>query len=421
MIKTFYIKTYGCAMNYADSNSIRNLLNNYSLKEVENWKNADLIILVTCSIRQQAEDKVSGWGIKVRKDIFEDKKVVLTGCMAQRYDRVKDTTESKYNKNLKRQFPWIDYIINFKEIYDLPKLLGIENNDLLYSNNINYDTSNKYQGLFTISNGCNNFCSYCIVPYSRGKLVNYPKKEILTSVKDFVANGGKLVTLLGQNVNSWTYGDKDFVDLLKEVNNIEGNFWINFISSHPKDISDDLIELITTKKKFLKHSNIAVQSGSDRILKLMNRKYRAQKFRDICKKIKKINSDFRITTDAIVGFPNESEKDFSKTVQLIKKCDIEMVYIGKYSPREGTKAFSLNDDIPLNIKKEREITLRDTVNETRIKKHKNWVGKKVPVLMYKAHKGISYYNHDVITNEKYKTGEIYELEVKDYSKAGLKC
>jgi len=421
MIDTYYIKTYGCAMNYADSNSIRNLLNDYSLQEVNNWEEADLVILVTCSIRQQAEDKVSGWGIKVRNDNFKDKTIILTGCMAQRYDRNKDKVSEKYNIKLKRQFPWIDYIIDFKEINKLPKILGINNNDLVKNQNINYDESNQYQGLFPISNGCNNFCSYCIVPYTRGKLTNYPKTEIINSIKDFLNQGGKLVTLLGQNVNSWEYDNENFVDLLKEINKIKGEFWINFISSHPKDISNELIELITKEDKFLKHCNIAVQSGSDRILKLMNRKYRAHKFIDICKKIKDENSNFRITTDAIVGFPTESESDFLNTVDLIKECDIEMVYIGKFSPRKGTKAYALDDNISLDIKKKREVILRETVNKIRLEKHRNLLNQKIPVLMYRPNKGISYYNHDVITDKEYKPGEIYELEVTDISKAGLKC
>jgi tRNA-2-methylthio-N6-dimethylallyladenosine synthase len=408
-------------MNYADSNYIRNLLNSYSLKEVDNLANADLLILVTCSIRQQAEDKVSGWGIKIKKDIFKDKKIVLTGCMAQRYNRTDKKISDKYTRQLQRRFPWIDHIVDFKEIDKLPKILGIENSDLLDSKNINHDVNNRYQGLFTISNGCNNFCSYCIVPYTRGRLVNYPKEEIIKDVKNFINTGGKLITLLGQNVNSWEDNDENFVDLLKEINSLEGDFWINFISSHPKDISDELIDLITKEEKFLKHCNIAVQSGSDRILKLMNRKYRAEKFIDICKKIKEKNNDFRITTDAIVGFPTETEEEFQKTVSLIKECDIEMVYIGKYSPREGTKAYNLEDNIPLNVKKKREKKLRDTVNKIRISKHKKWVGKNIPVLIYKPKKGISYYNHDVITDEEYKPGEIYDLKVKDYSKAGLKC
>jgi tRNA-2-methylthio-N6-dimethylallyladenosine synthase len=408
-------------MNYADSNYIRNLLNSYSLKEVDNLANADLLILVTCSIRQQAEDKVSGWGIKIKKDIFKDKKIVLTGCMAQRYNRTDKKISDKYTRQLQRRFPWIDHIVDFKEIDKLPKILGIENSDLLDSKNINHDVNNRYQGLFTISNGCNNFCSYCIVPYTRGRLVNYPKEEIIKDVKNFINTGGKLITLLGQNVNSWEDNDENFVDLLKEINSLEGDFWINFISSHPKDISDELIDLITKEEKFLKHCNIAVQSGSDRILKLMNRKYRAEKFIDICKKIKEKNNDFRITTDAIVGFPTETEEEFQKTVSLIKECDIEMVYIGKYSPRERAKAYNLEDNIPLKIKKKREKKLRDTVNKIRIRKHKKWVGKNIPVLIYKPKKGISYYNHDVITDEKYKPGKIYDLKVKDYSKAGLKC
>ncbi len=421
MIETFYIKTYGCAMNYADANSVRNLLKKYNLKELKNWQKADIVILVTCSIRQQAEDKVSGWGIKAQKSQFEDKTVVVTGCMAQRYDRKTDLTSKKYQNQLLDRFPWIDYIINIKDIKQLPKILNLGNKELVENSNIFYDESNIYQGLFSTSYGCNNFCSYCIVPYARGKLVNYPKEEILNDIKEFVKNGGKLITLLGQNVNSWKQEDETFTDLLKEVESIEGEFWINFLSSHPRDFSDELIELITTHDKFLKHCNIAVQSGSDRILEMMNRQYKAQRFIEICKKIKEKSPQFRITTDAIVGFPTESEEDFNKTLALLKECDIEMVYIGKYSPREGTTASKLEDNVPLKIKKQREKKLRDAVNEIRSKKHSNLVGKEIPILMISPSRGISYYSHEVITEKKYEPGHIYNLEVKDYSRSGLKC
>ncbi len=408
-------------MNYADANTIRNLLNQYSLTEVDNWQDANVVILVTCSVRQQAEDKVSGWGIKAQKDQFKNKTVVLTGCMALRYDRKNNHISKKYQKSILEKFPWIDHIINIREIEKLPKILEIDNGDLLNNKNINYDQTNKYQGLFPISHGCNNFCSYCIVPYTRGKLINFSKEQILSDVKEFVKSGGKLITLLGQNVNSWKDKNSTFADLLKEIKQIEGDFWINFLSSHPKDITDELIDLITTHDKFLKHCNIAVQSGSDRILKLMNRKYKAEKFVNICKKIKLKNPKFRITTDAIVGFPTETKKDFLQTKDLISKCNIEMVYIGKYSPRKGTNAYKLKDNVPLEIKKERERILRNTVNNIRLKEHKKFLGTKIPVLMYTPNRGISYYNHDILTQKEYKPGQFYNLEVKDYHKSGLVC
>jgi tRNA-2-methylthio-N6-dimethylallyladenosine synthase len=421
MNKTYYIKTYGCAMNYADANNIRNLLNTYQLKEQKTWQEANIVILVTCSVRQQAEDKVSGWGIKAGKELFKNKTVILTGCMAQRYERSQNKISRKYKKQLLNRFPWIDHIINIKEIDQLPKLLKIDNNDLLETSNINYSPDNPYQGLFSTSHGCNNFCSYCIVPYSRGELINFPKEPILKDIKKFINNGGKLVTLLGQNVNSWEDNNENFVDLLKEVANIKGNFWINFLSSHPRDFSDELIDLITTHKKFLKHCNIAVQSGSNRILDLMNRGYKAQDFVNICEKIKNNDPKFRITTDAIVGFPTETKSDFNQTKELLKECDIEMVYIGKYSPRANTAANKLEDNVPLETKKGREKKLRDIVNKIRQKKHGQLVGTMLPVLMIKENKAISYYNHDILTSDSYKSGQIYNLEVKDFTRAGLKC
>ncbi|MCD4756127.1 MiaB/RimO family radical SAM methylthiotransferase [bacterium] len=419
MLTTFYIKTYGCAMNIADSNTIRNLLTSYSLQESSDWKSADLIILLTCSIRQQAEDKVAGWGIKANEEIFEDKIVILTGCMAQRYNRSSNSTIDKYEKLLQKRFPWITHLINIKDINQLPKILGIDNNDLIENPNINFDRNNKYQGLFSISHGCNNFCSYCIVPYTRGKLFHIPKEEILKDIKDFISNGGKLVTLLGQNVNSWEDDGDNIVDLLKEISNIKGKFWINFISSHPKDFSDELIELITTNEKLLKHCHIAAQSGSNRILRLMNRGYTKDRFLNICKKIKTSCPDFRITTDVIVGFPSETEDDFNDSISLIKECRVEMVYIGKFSPRESSVAYDMNDDVEFNVKKDREEVIRKLVNKVREKKHKEWIGKALPVLVISKNKGITYYNHEVLLEKEYKEGSIQNIKIIGYSRSGL--
>jgi len=419
MLKTFYIKTYGCAMNVADSNTVRNLLTQYSLQEVDDWKNADLIVLVTCSVRQQAEDKVAGWGIKAGEEVFKDKTVVVTGCMAQRYDRSTNMTVDEYEKILKRRFSWITHLVNIKKIEQLPKILKIDNNDLIENKNINYDRNNKYQGLFSTSNGCDNFCSYCIVPYARGKLVNFPKENILHDIKDFVSNGGKLVTLLGQNVNSWEENGESFVDLLKEIEQIKGEFWINFISSHPKDFSDELIELITTHDKFIKHCNIAVQSGSNKILELMNRQYTKDRFLNICKKIKEFNPDFRITTDVIIGFPTETEEDFSETLDLIKNCDIEMAYVGKFSPRKGSAAYKMIDNIDLDTKKERERRLKNLVNKIRETKHKGLVNRNIPVLLTGRQKGITYYNHEILLEKEYEAGTIQNIKIKKYSRSGL--
>jgi tRNA-2-methylthio-N6-dimethylallyladenosine synthase len=419
MLKTFYIKTYGCAMNISDSNTIRNTLSQYSLKEVNNWKDSDIVILVTCSIRQQSEDKVAGWGNNEHLEILKNKTVVMTGCMAQRYDRVKRSMNNEYEEELKRRFPWITHFLNIKDIKRLPNILGIENNDLVNNENINYNLDNKYQGLFSISHGCNNFCSYCIVPYARGEQIDFDKKDILDNIKSFVKNDGKLVTLLGQNVNSWNFNDENFVDLLREVENIDGEFWINFLSSHPKDISEELIELITTHKKFLKHCHIAVQSGSDRILKLMNRQYTRDRFLDICRKIKAFDPEFRITTDVIVGFPTESEEDFEDTIDLIKECEIDMVYIGKYSPREGSVSYKLEDDVSMDIKKDREKRLKAVVDKIRDRKHKSFVNKDIPVLVTGKNTGLTYYNHNIVLNKKHIEAKIETIKIKTCDRNGL--
>ncbi|MBD3329374.1 radical SAM protein, partial [Candidatus Dojkabacteria bacterium] len=236
--------------------------------------------------------------------------------------------------------------------------------------------------------------------------------------------GGKLITLLGQNVNSWREGDRDFADLLENLCSIKGDFWINFLSSNPMDFSDKLINVIGDRPEIMKWVNLAVQSGSDRILKLMNRKYTVDDFKEIALKLRERVPNFRLTTDIIVGFPGETDRDFNKSLMLVKDMELEMVYVGKYSPRPGTlSAKSLKDNIPLEVKEGREEMLKKAVNEIRRKKHKSLIGAQMKVLVTSPSHAVSYYNHDIKFQkpvDKGKVGKFVKDEIIDSTVSGLK-
>ncbi len=429
----YYIKTYGCAMNYADSRRISEIMKSNSFTEVNSALKADIIILTSCSIRQSAEDKILGWGIKTKKKEYKDKIIVLTGCMAVRYNRQNKNSKTslKYTEKLKRQAPWIDFILPITNINKLPDLIKKEAIK-------NFDKSPESlkkenlvgEALIPISTGCNNFCSYCIVPYTRGPLKNFSTKLILEKVEEALSQDKKLITLLGQNVNSWidTYkGNKiDFAGLIELITtkfNTE-EYWINFLSSNPHKWNTHLTEVITKNSKVMKWSNIAIQSGSNVILEKMNRKYKVEDFIKIVEKIKKTYPKFSITTDIIVGFPGETDEEFQKTLDLIKRLKFNMVYAGKYSPRVGTLSAKLySDKIPLKVKKNRERTLKDLVNKLRLEYNKRWINKKISILTTSKKRGVSYFNHDVIFNNELKIDQIntfVRAKVKEANKKGLK-
>jgi tRNA-2-methylthio-N6-dimethylallyladenosine synthase len=433
-LRSYYIKTYGCAMNYADSNRIRYILNAAAMKEVFQAKEAELIVLNSCSVRKQAEDKIAGWGIKEKqkgkeKQNKNKKTYVLTGCMAVRHNRKDEKLEEKYTKAIKRKFPWINHIVDIRDIEKIPEVLGLKTKgkqihvDYL---NIPTENTNEVVANIPISTGCNFFCSYCVVPYSRGKLLQRNFDDIMKEVKTNLDQGKKLICLVAQNVNSWQ-GMKNgkrisFADLLNEVASIDGDFWITFVSSNPMDFSDEIINVISKNGKVIRWINIAVQSGSDEILKRMNRKYTVEEFENLIGKIKKEIPDIRLTTDIIVGFPGESESDFQKTLELTKKVKFQMLYVGKYSPREFALSAKFEDDVPLKEKKRRENILKDELNKMRAVFHEEFVGKKLKILVIGGRRGLSYYYHEVLFEKplpKEKIGTFVEALVVDSTLSGL--
>lgn len=306
-------------MNKSDSEKISAILekNGYKLSLKEN--KADLIVVNICSIRQSAVDRAYN---KIKN--IKNKKIILTGCIL---------------KEDKEKFSQYGEI---KKFADLSKIKA----------------KPEYpEGLISIMEGCNNFCTYCVVPHTRGRENYKEKKEIISEAKKLIKKGFKKITLIGQNVNSYP----NFPQLLKEVANLPGNFQVTFLTSHPKDFSNELIEVMTQNKKIIKYLNLPVQSGDNGILKKMNRPYTIKQYKDLVKKIRKKIPNIKLSTDIIVGFPSETKKQFENTVKLFKEIKFDNAYISKYSPRPGTTAYKLKDNVSWDEKKRREKILREVI------------------------------------------------------------
>jgi len=369
MSQKYFIVTYGCQMNKSDSERIATILEGKGYKKSSKINEADLIVVNMCSVRQSAVDRIFGLSQKFSKLKIKNKKlkIILTGCILKS-DREK----------FKKEF---DLILGIKDLPNWPKIFN-KKCDVLFSDRnfirqnylkVQSKYSNNFSAFIPISNGCNNACVYCVVPFTRGPLVCRDQREILKEVKNSVqkglnpirnaiSNGAREIWLLGQNVNDYqspTDTSINFAKLLKMVNDIPGDFKFFFVSPHPKNFSDELIDTLAKCKKFGKYFNLPVQSGDDKILKRMNRNYTVKEYKNLVKKIRKKIPEIKLSTDVIVGFPGETEKQFQNTVKLFKEIKFNWAYIAKYSPRPGTAAFKLKDNIPLEEKKRREKILRE--------------------------------------------------------------
>jgi len=329
----YFIKTFGCQMNESDSERIAGSLERKGHKQAPTIEGADLIVVNACSVRQTAIDRIFGLNKKFKN--LKAKKI-LTGCV------------------IKSDIPKFKGLFN--EITDIKNFLG--KNYLELKSGCPQNKS-IYLPIMT---GCDNFCSYCVVPYTRGREVSRPIKEVIKEFKIILKNGYTEIVLLGQNVNSYKYG---FAKLLKKLNPLPGEFKIKFMTNHPKDMSNKLINTIGECEKVEKEIHLPVQSGDNETLKKMNRKYTVQEYEKLVEKIRKKIPNVKITTDVIVGFPNETEKQFQNTVRLFKKIKFDMAYINKYSRREGTVAAKFKDNISWQEKKTRWEILNGLVNSTK--------------------------------------------------------
>ncbi len=364
-VPKIFIRTFGCQMNVRDSEVICGLLEKEDYKLTKIAEEADIILLNTCSVRQHAEDKVWSEVGKFKRLKIRNQKLLIgiVGCMAQ-----------NYKADIFKKAPQVDFVIGPNDIHQIPNIIRkFTNNELKVTDKISkidgkirpdfiYHTDFKESKDFSyvvISEGCSNKCSYCIVPYVRGELVCRDYEDILREIEENIDRGIKKITLLGQNVNSYQYDDIDFLKLLQLIDEIKGLENFSFITSHPKDTKIELFEVMRNLEKSEKFLHLPVQSGSDRILELMQREYNRRFYLDLVENYKKIVKGGVLTTDIIVGFPTETEEDFRQTYTLMKDIQFDSAYIFKYSGRPHTQAAKLTDSIPKKEKERRHKILLD--------------------------------------------------------------
>ncbi|MDD4333235.1 MAG: tRNA (N6-isopentenyl adenosine(37)-C2)-methylthiotransferase MiaB [Patescibacteria group bacterium] len=368
----YFIITIGCQMNKADSERIAGYLEKYGYRPAKNELQADLVVVTTCGVRQSAEDRVYGLIPRIKKE-NPRAKIILTGCLSLRED---------VQKRLKN---YVDIWLPITELSGLIKKLRVMRSALRKNDYLNIvpKYNSKITAFVPIGNGCNNFCTYCVVPYARGREVYRPAGEIIKEVKNLVKNGYKEIILIAQNVNSYVSKPKIvyFPELLKAVNDIPGDFWVRFATSHPKDMSGELIKTISKCDKVCRHIHLPAQAGDNEILRRMNRKYSIEHYLELIKKIKKSMPDASITTDIIVGFPGETKKQFNNTAKLFKKVKFDMAYIAQYSPRPGTVSAKMEDNVLRAEKKRREEELMKILRQTALENNKKYIGKVVEILI----------------------------------------
>lgn len=374
MSRTFHITTFGCQMNEHDSEVIDGLLTERGFSSVKERKDASIVIINTCSVRDNADKRFFGTlgQLKKRKESDPSFIVCVCGCMMQQ-QRVVDTIKAKY--------PWVDVIFGTNSIHHIPELIEkvasekekvvdiIENTEEIVEG-LPAKRLFDHKALVNIMFGCNNFCTYCIVPYTRGREKSRAPEAIVDEVKGLVADGVKEIMLLGQNVNSYDGNGTSFAELLKMLNDVDGLERIRFMTSNPKDLSDELIEAFTVCDKLCKNLHLPIQSGSNRVLKRMNRKYTREDYLKLIEKLRKTVPDITLSTDIIVGFPGESNEDFEETLSIVKEVEYDSAFTFIYSIRKGTPAEKFEDQIEESEKHRRFDLLVSAVNEISEKKNK---------------------------------------------------
>ncbi len=386
-MKRVFIRTFGCQMNEYDSERMLALLEDEYVVCTDP-KEADLIIVNTCSVRKKAEEKVYSLVGRLKHLKRERQRLIIavTGCVAQ-----------QEGKNLLKRLPHIDLVLGPQAIYRLPKNLErvvageAPVVDIAFEDGFqqplilpNLDSTRPIKAFVTIMQGCDNFCSYCVVPYTRGREISRPPEEILKEVEYLVSRGVREVTLLGQNVNS--YGRKEkgypsFAELLREVASINGLWRVRFTTSHPKDLTRDLMRCFVEVPEVCEHLHLPVQSGSDRILRLMNRRYTRAEYLEKVHRLKSICPEIALTTDVIVGFPGENEQDFKATLSLLEEVRYAEIFSFKYSDRPFARASSFENKLPEETKKTRLFQVHELQRRITREINESFIGKEVEVLV----------------------------------------
>ena len=381
--KKLYIETLGCQMNKSDSERIKGIMSHFGYIDADE-NDADFLIVNTCSIRKLSEDKayskLGNWG--ARKKAGEDIKIGICGCVAQ-----------QEKENLLKKFPYIDLVFGTHNIYELPELLKQEGRICAITNTpvsekeFEIIRTKGINAWLPVTEGCNNFCTYCVVPYTRGRERSRSLDNIIKEAKEILSKGYKEITLLGQNVDSYGKDLKngpDFADVLYELDKLEGDFRIRFTTSYPTDITDKVINTVKNGKKICECFHIPMQSGNDRILKMMNRRYNVEEYSKIVKKVQNEIENVTVTSDFIAGFPSETEEEFQDTIKMIKELSLDYANTAAYSPRPNTPAGKMADKfIPDDIKKRRLFELNEAIKEATFNSNKKYEGKILEVLIEK--------------------------------------
>ncbi len=386
--KYFYLETFGCQMNVVDSEQMVEILHGLGYGQTDAAEKADLILLNTCSIRAKAERKVYGHlgSFKPLKERNPNLILAVGGCVAQHE-----------GERMLKKVPYLDFVFGTHNVHRLAEL--VQNAEAKLGRGLLVDfldeeqrrqlfparrPSQEISRFVTIVQGCDNFCAYCIVPYVRGREVSRPSAEVLDEVRSLIDQGTVEITLVGQNVNSFGVKEGEeisFAELLRQVHDLPGLQRLRFITSHPKDLSDDLIDCFGSLDKLCKHLHLPVQAGSDRILEAMGRGYSRDQYLAKVEQLRRVCPDIRLSSDVIVGFPGEDEADFEQTLDLLEQAQFAEIFSFIFSPREGTAAAELSDDTPAEVKQERFDRMLALQEEITRRFHEADVGKVLPVLV----------------------------------------
>ena len=428
--KYLYIKSYGCQMNVYDSNRMKDLLEKDGYQITTDINKADLTILNTCHIREKAVEKVYSDIGRIRKikNNKNNMKLVVAGCVAQ-----------AEGIEIKKRAPIVDFVIGPQSYHKLPEMINTQevsiNSDFLQNEkfkNLVYNSSNQSSEFISIQEGCDKFCSFCVVPYTRGPEFSRPVYDIISEVKRYIANGIKEVILLGQNVNAY-HGissdgkSKDLAYLINSISELNEVKRIRYMTSHPIDMKDSLIKAHADNSKLMPFLHLPIQSGSDRILKKMNRKHTVLDYLNIVDKLRSIKPDIALSSDFIVGFPDENDQDFEETMKFIEKVEFVIAYSFIYSPRPGTPA-QHKDNIELNTKKARLSALQSLLNQQQKNFNNSFINRNMEVLFEKKgrHKnqyiGRTIYNQSAFINSnKNILNKILNVKISNSTNFALEC
>ena len=391
MSKNYHIITYGCQMNEHDSENIAGMLEALDYSHTPNPEEADVVVMNTCSVREHADKRFFGMlgQFKKQKKNNPNFIICICGCMPQQPHIV---------EAIRKSFDWVDIVFGTQTIAEFPNLLmerirtGKKQFSIIANNEEIPEEKEskrefKHKALVNITYGCNNFCTYCIVPYTRGREKSRSLRAVKQEIINLVNDGVKEVMLLGQNVNSFRDADgNNFAALIRALDEVEGLERIRFMTSHPKDLSDELIACFGDCKKICHNIHLPVQSGSDEVLRRMNRHYNRERYMEIVEKLRATCPDLSISTDIIVGFPGETEEDFQDTLSLVREVEYDSAFTFIYSPRVGTPAAKYDNQTPENIKHDRFDRLVDEVNRCSAKKNSEYLGRIVDVMVDGASK-----------------------------------